>query len=349
MNDIQKALTVLGLGANATRPEIKKTYRDLAKLWHPDRFPDDPSLRSNAQEKLKEINGAYHILRDYRPEGETRTREEWDSRSGRRPSTIATSEAPRRKRTPPVRRHPEPSNTPRRFKTGFPVLRWACIIGLLLTLGIISHHVNLRRLVLHAHVAVKNPTRIEVSKRNFASAPPYELAPFTQKREMTGLGKPIDPHPKPPQGPTSLSRGRAVDSPNPNQATFTVDSTKEEVLALQGPPTEFDDRVFTYGNSKVYFSDGRVASWDNSPTHPLKTRLVSSKPNMPNKGYFTMGSKKEEVLAVQGMPSGFTERVFEYGSSKVYFSKGRVIGWDVQAGYPLEVKSVATERHSGGN
>jgi hypothetical protein len=53
---------VLGLGAGASAEEIKAAYRDLAKVWHPDRFSHDPRLQQKAQEQLKEINEAYGRL-----------------------------------------------------------------------------------------------------------------------------------------------------------------------------------------------------------------------------------------------------------------------------------------------
>src|SRR5207248_497914 len=45
--------------------EIKTAYRDSAKVWHPDRFLNDPRLQAKAQEKLKEINEAYEKLSAY--------------------------------------------------------------------------------------------------------------------------------------------------------------------------------------------------------------------------------------------------------------------------------------------
>ncbi|HLL75978.1 MAG TPA: DnaJ domain-containing protein [Pyrinomonadaceae bacterium] len=55
-------LRVLGLGPTASAQEIKAAYRDLAKVWHPDRFSHDPRLQQKAQEQLKEINEAYRRL-----------------------------------------------------------------------------------------------------------------------------------------------------------------------------------------------------------------------------------------------------------------------------------------------
>jgi molecular chaperone DnaJ/curved DNA-binding protein len=51
---------VLGVDEDASKKDIKKAYRDLARKHHPDRNPDDP----NAEEKFKEIQKAYSILSD---------------------------------------------------------------------------------------------------------------------------------------------------------------------------------------------------------------------------------------------------------------------------------------------
>lgn len=53
---------LLGLRPGATPAEIKSAYRDMAKVWHPDRFAQDPRLQQKAQERLKEINEAYRRL-----------------------------------------------------------------------------------------------------------------------------------------------------------------------------------------------------------------------------------------------------------------------------------------------
>ena len=51
---------VLGVDEDASKEEIKKAYRTLARKHHPDRNPDDP----DAEEKFKEIQKAYSILSD---------------------------------------------------------------------------------------------------------------------------------------------------------------------------------------------------------------------------------------------------------------------------------------------
>jgi DnaJ-class molecular chaperone len=51
---------VLGVARSASEAEIKKAYRKLAKTWHPDQKPDDPT----AKEKFAEIGSAYELLSD---------------------------------------------------------------------------------------------------------------------------------------------------------------------------------------------------------------------------------------------------------------------------------------------
>ena len=51
---------VLGLPRGASEDEIRKTYRQLARKYHPDVNPNDKS----AEEKFKEINEAYEVLSD---------------------------------------------------------------------------------------------------------------------------------------------------------------------------------------------------------------------------------------------------------------------------------------------
>jgi hypothetical protein len=57
-----KAYELLGVKPGVSNRELKAAHRDLAKVWHPDRFLHDPRLQEKAQEKLKEINEAYELL-----------------------------------------------------------------------------------------------------------------------------------------------------------------------------------------------------------------------------------------------------------------------------------------------
>jgi hypothetical protein len=58
----EEAFDVLALKPGSTAAEIKETYRDLVKVWHPDRFTNDRRLREKAELQLKLINEAYRLL-----------------------------------------------------------------------------------------------------------------------------------------------------------------------------------------------------------------------------------------------------------------------------------------------
>ena len=60
--ELDRAYEVLGVKPGVSDRELKAAHRDLAKVWHPDRFHHDPRLHEKAQEKLKEINEAYEQL-----------------------------------------------------------------------------------------------------------------------------------------------------------------------------------------------------------------------------------------------------------------------------------------------
>jgi molecular chaperone DnaJ len=57
---VRNAYEALGVAKNASQDEIKKAYRKLARQFHPDKNPGD----QEAEERFKEIQGAYDVLSD---------------------------------------------------------------------------------------------------------------------------------------------------------------------------------------------------------------------------------------------------------------------------------------------
>lgn len=58
--DYKDYYKILGVEKSASQDEIKKKYRKLAQKYHPDRNPDDKA----AEEKFKEVQEAYEVLKD---------------------------------------------------------------------------------------------------------------------------------------------------------------------------------------------------------------------------------------------------------------------------------------------
>mgnify|MGYP003309198371 CR=1 FL=1 len=55
---VKDPYSVLGVSKDASKEEIKKAYRKLGKMYHPDLHPNDPG----ATKKMSEINEAYDML-----------------------------------------------------------------------------------------------------------------------------------------------------------------------------------------------------------------------------------------------------------------------------------------------
>ncbi|QLE58861.1 J domain-containing protein [Nostoc sp. TCL26-01] len=64
--DINHAYVILGLKPGASQVQVKQAYRQMVKTWHPDRF-FDARQKQQAEEKIKQINIAYNLLKSVTP------------------------------------------------------------------------------------------------------------------------------------------------------------------------------------------------------------------------------------------------------------------------------------------
>lgn len=61
---LERARQLLGVSLASTAMHIKAAYRQKVREWHPDRLSDqNEAAREFANEKMTEINEAYHLLR----------------------------------------------------------------------------------------------------------------------------------------------------------------------------------------------------------------------------------------------------------------------------------------------
>jgi hypothetical protein len=153
--------------------------------------------------------------------------------------------------------------------------------------------------------------------------------------------QPILRHAAPPAPPARVPGGVAQSVSL--RAYVTLGSTHDAVRAIHGPPTWATDRVWEYGGSRLYFKTGRVIGWDIWPGSPLQVQLFPAASINPVPASFTVGSTKDEVLAVQGTPTRVTERLWEYGASRVFFTDNRVTRWEVWPGSPLHAHLLPVE------
>jgi curved DNA-binding protein CbpA len=64
MIELHKAYQALGLDPGTSFESIKRRYKRLVIVWHPDRMPNDAG-RCEAEEELKKINHSYDLLRNH--------------------------------------------------------------------------------------------------------------------------------------------------------------------------------------------------------------------------------------------------------------------------------------------
>ncbi len=60
--NIQRYYRILNVDPSASQGQITQAYRDLIKVWDPQRFANSPRLEAIAEEKTKEIIEAYHAI-----------------------------------------------------------------------------------------------------------------------------------------------------------------------------------------------------------------------------------------------------------------------------------------------
>ena len=74
MIDVAHYYRILELEPGASLEEVTQGYKDLAIVWHPDRFVQFPRLQQKAHEKMRQINEARDRLRSILSVPPTRVR-----------------------------------------------------------------------------------------------------------------------------------------------------------------------------------------------------------------------------------------------------------------------------------
>ena len=288
----------LGATPDTDWESLRSNYRRLIGRWHPDRFSGDAAAKKLAEERSKQITIAYQTLEKYHREhgalpatGRAAVPAQEPARSAEpmseRPGSEAQVDTPESEE-PPVRAFTK------------------------------------RRPLRKRHAAIALLFCVLITAVYFA--PLYQ-----DERESDDYGpaasvqEPRVATPVPP--PKESLRG----SPG-----ISIGSTLGEVYAIQGVPTVTEGNTWYYGNSRIRFAKGKVISWNEHPDDPL--RIVRDQSARSRGTTFDVGSTKEEVRAIQGVPVRETDTVWDYAPSRVYFRNGRVIRWEESPVQPLRVR-----------
>jgi len=93
---ILAAFMILECEPGCSMEEIRASFRQMVKVWHPDRFPNDPKLQHKATEKLKLINEAYDLLKQVYSEVEQDADLESQPRATAQPTFVRTESQPKK-------------------------------------------------------------------------------------------------------------------------------------------------------------------------------------------------------------------------------------------------------------
>jgi hypothetical protein len=357
---------VLELGADATESEIKAAYHVLVKVWHPDRFQNDKTLKDAAEAKLKNVNSAYVFLCSAAGKGGhwQQTPPASASAAAQRPTPSAAPQRPPSRRQPP----PVPPSAGRSTRKARPMAGASTWVFPALKFGfgvlLIAFALLMARYLWIAF-DVQGSTNgaadvlggskdslqsfLNAPKRRFLAAVEQDLRRLDPRGPAPGAlpaAAEISPEAASQSRQTAAAKA-AGRQPAEVEATplklysyITVGSTRDEVIEQQGPPTAASEDKLVYGSSELYLKDGSVASWKIDPRSPIKVKLWPESSVDPSLDHFTVGSTKDDVLVVQGTPTAFTQDKFEYGGSAVYFQNDRVVNWkNDPASVPLRAKN----------
>lgn len=126
----------------------------------------------------------------------------------------------------------------------------------------------------------------------------------------------------------------------PLKSLWHIGSSRGQMLAIQGEPTrtiKYDSQckeLFYFNDSRVDVQNGRVIDYQDVDNN-LLVILPKDLPNISTipDGFWSLGSTKESVLAVEGTPSQFiryealNQELLYYGNSLIELENNAVIGY----------------------
>lgn len=292
---------ILGIGPEASWDELRQAYKSLVNIWHPDRFQQDSRRRKLAEEKTKEITQSYKILAEYYKKHGVLPHV-FEKAEILRATEDAAPPYAADDVTGPEIRDAEPAAAPveapkkKRFK--FPsILSAAAVAG---TAYFVIQIVMWER--SNDLPQSKNPDEVppaqatEVEKDEDSNSETPKPGKFFTVGTPLGEVYAIQGVPTKTendvwyygQSRIYFEKGKVArweESPdNPLRANidvgddkmrsqfFSKGASKKDVLAVQGAPDRDTGSVWDYGASRVYFENGHVKGWDESPFNPLKVR-----------------------------------------------------------------------------
>lgn len=337
---------LLGVTQYVSEEALKKAYRYRVKMWHPDKFQQKEMWeKGNAEERFKEINAAYHrILLDLKKQ---KLEQQGEGKQGESSKTTRneSGQTARKKDKKFRKKQDSGSEKPRngwriwykwysfhqtvwKFFSGS-YEKWAKVVNVVseykkplvwcLLLGIfvyVNHDLFSTGFLSRGDVQKPAQEKMKpLSDESAAHMVDEEALLETGDEELEELY-------------TSFLDGEAINGDRENKNYFSLGSTMEDVLRVQGPPSHIKGRGWSYGLSEVFFKDGKVVKYNNFDGQ-LKVQLSPHlEKAVTEESFFTLGSTKEEVLMIQGTPTRVVGHSWSYGFSEIRFREGVVESYD---------------------
>lgn len=288
---------ILGIQPGASWKQLRQAYKKLVNVWHPDRFQQDARQKKLAEEKTKEITQSYKELAEYYKKfGVLPLPVE-----GKTPPTIdehVTPSAPTE--DPPPVKAPEPpiATSPAETPARRMPRQRIYIMAAMALLGYVYFIWQIAPWERENNASLNRESGDQSSdsrrKSDSSDAAPAEKR-FTVGSSLDevyviqgvptktdhdiwyyGSSKVYFANGKVQhweENPDSPLRANIKPGTEKMSAEFFgKGSSKKEVLTVQGIPDRDAGNVWDYGVSRVYFENGRVKNWDESPLYPLRVQ-----------------------------------------------------------------------------
>jgi hypothetical protein len=343
--DYQEYYRVLNLNPGATPAEIKRSYHQIIRRWHPDLFKPGSLMQKTAEDITKETNEAFEQLfkkrhyRNFPPPGEAPPPK--PARAVRRPPP----KAPRKRSA---------AKWAARGARRFAAWPWRKIAAAALVATVVFAGVALRANIrglfygdrpapaaAAAAVAMVTPTKpgereipdglatVSVPIAVATGEPSHtDIAPVAEVSARSNpipvsVGRASRPRPE---------RSQRADEPKPEQASITFSAPGPENLQSNGPRS-----ILVGQRASSRLPERELARW---PTTETCVHASAPSPTLPSADLgrildeatarlstFGVGDSKARVLEIQGKPDEDLGSVLRYGSSLVYFANGWVRNW----------------------
>jgi len=348
---VAEALEHLGLTTDATEADVKQSYKDLARIWHPDRFQSDERLEKKAEEQIKVINEARSVALKYvKKHGHFRFVNKGRARTTAQPPPPPPREEPK---PPPKREEPKakqeqpkaektreqkPKSPPpppqeeyrappepeydSEYETYTDHMPGQNIIIATVLVVILGGFIFLMMSTM-GDDSRKKKVEAYLAKREEMKKEPLERRVIVlDEEDAEGTED------EPAVEPESAYK----------DSFFTLGSDKELVSLIQGAPFQIKGDVWKYGFSTVTFKNNAVIGWKSSELHPLSVGMLPPSPEDDIEYIFGIGTTKKEVAAMYGAPDVVNGDLWTYGEAYIRFKADTITFWqnDKQNTFDIE-------------